>query len=98
MDIITQLPTTLNKYNSILVVVDRFSKMTHIVPTDTRITALGLARLYRDHVWKLHGIPRDVVTDRGAQFCNEFMKELYRLIGTVQKLSTSFHPQTDGQT
>lgn len=98
MDFITQLPTTTTGFDSILVVVCRLTKMVHIIPTTTKCGALGLATLYRDHVWKLHGVPKDVVSDRGREFHNAFMAELYRLIGTEQKLSTAYHPQTDGQT
>ena len=82
----------------ILVVVCRLCKVVHIVPTTGKVGALGLAKLYRDHVWKLHGVPKEVISDRGKEFCNGFMKQLYKLIGTEQKLSTAYHPQTDGQT
>lgn len=98
MDFISQLPKTSTGYDMILVVVCRLSKMVHIVPTVGTIGALGLATLYRDHVWKLHGVPMDMVSDRGKEFCNKFMKELFTLIGSQQKFSTAYHPQTDGQT
>lgn len=98
MDLITQLPKTESGKDAILVVVCRLIKMVHIIPTTCTVGALGVAKLYRDHVWKLHGVPKDVVSDRGKEFCNAFTAELYRLIGTQQKLSTAYHPQTDGQT
>jgi hypothetical protein len=60
--------------------------------------SLGLAHLYRDHVWKLHGLPRTVISDCGPQFAAAFMKELNKLLGIQTKLSTTYHPQTDGQT
>jgi len=56
------------------------------------------ARLYRDHVWKLHGLPNTVISDRGPQFASGFMKELNKILGIDTKLSTAYHPQTDGQT
>src|SRR5258707_4783855 len=97
LDFITGLPMS-NGYDALLVVVDRLSKMAHYIPTNTDITSKGLARLYFDHVFRLHGIPDSVVSDRGTQFISEFTKALCDLTGIQQNLSTSFHPQTDGQT
>ena len=96
MDFITKLPVVAGK-DVILVVCDRLSKMTHFVATMEGISAEGLARLFRDNVWKLHGLPESVVSDRGPQFVVELMKELNRILGIKTKLSTAFHPQTDGQ-
>ena len=59
--------------------------------------AEGLARLFKDNVWKLHGLPESVVSDRGPQFAAELTKELNRMLGIKMKLSTAFHPQMDGQ-
>jgi len=61
-------------------------------------TAEGLARLFRDNMWRLHGLPESVVSDKGPQFAAELTKELNRMLGIKTKLSTEFHPQTDGQT
>ena len=72
--------------------------MTHFVATTEGTLAEGLARLFWDNVWKLHGLPESVVLDRGPQFAAELMKELNRMLGIKTKLSTVFHPQTDGQT
>jgi len=72
--------------------------MTHFVATTEGTLAEGLARLFRDNVWKLHGLPESVVSDRGPQFVVELTKELNRILGIQTKLSTAFHPQTDGQT
>ena len=58
----------------------------------------GLARIYRDNVFRLHGLPRKVIHDRGPQFVSSFMKDLYRLLGIEGNPSTAYHPQTDGQT
>ena len=60
-------------------------------------SAEGLARLFRDNVWKLHRLPKSIVSDRGPQFAVELMKELNRMLGIEMRLSTAFHPQTDGQ-
>jgi len=72
--------------------------MTHFVVTTEGTLAEGLARLLRDNVWKLHGLPESVVLDRGSQFVAELTKELNRMLGIKTKLSMVFYPQTDGQT
>ena len=84
--------------DTILVVCDRLSKMTHFVATTEGTIAEGLARLFRDNVWKLYGLPESIVSDRGPQFAVELTKELNRMLGIRMKLLTAFHPQTDGQT
>ena len=97
VDFITKLPVVAGK-DAILVVCDRLSKMTHFVATTKETSAEGLARLFRDNVWKLHGLPESIVSDRGPQFAAELTKELNRMLGIQTKLLTAFHPQTDGQT
>ena len=97
VDFITKLPVVAGK-DTILVVCNRLSKITHFVATTEGTMAEGLARLFRDNVSKLHGLPESVVSDRGPQFAAELMKELNRMLGIKTKLSTAFHPQTDGQT
>ena len=72
--------------------------MTHFVATTEGTSAEGLARLFQDNVWKLHGLPESVVTDREPQFAAELTKELNRMLEIKTKLSTAFHPQMDGQT
>jgi len=97
VDFIIKLPVVAGK-DAILVVCDRLSKMTHFVVTTEGMIAEGLARLFWDNVWKLHGLLKSVVSDRGPQFAVELTKELNRILGIRTKLSTTFHPQTDGQT
>jgi hypothetical protein len=72
--------------------------MVHFVPTTVNVTAKLTAALYMDHVFKLHGLAVEFVSDRGTQFNNAFMQRLTRLLGTKQAMSTAYHPQTDGQT
>jgi len=96
-DFITKLPLV-QGYDSILVVVDRFTKMAHFVPTTEKTTSEGLARLFRDNVWRLHGLPKSIISDRGPQFAAGLMRELNGMLGIKTKLSTAFHPQTNGQT
>jgi IS30 family transposase len=96
-DFIVKLPES-QGHDSILVVCDRFSKMAHFIHTMEMTTAKGLAKLFRDNVWKLHGLPESIISDQGPQFAAEFMKELNSMLGIQTKLSTAYHPQTDGQT
>jgi len=96
-DFITKLPLV-QGYDAILVVVNRFTKMGHFIPTTERTSTEGLARLFRDNVWKLHGLPDSIISDRGPQFAAGVMKELNCMLGIETKLSTAFHPQTDSQT
>jgi hypothetical protein len=81
-----------------MVVVDRFSKAVHIIPTHSRLTAEECARLMYKEIYRLHGIPDDIVSDRDTLFTSKFFVEFQRLLGTRQRMSTAFHPQTDGQT
>ena len=97
VDFIMKLPVVARK-DAILVVCNQLSKMTHFVATIEGMLVEGLARLFRDNMWKLHGLPESVVSDRGPQFAVELMKELNKMLGIKTKLSTTFHPQTDGQT
>jgi len=97
VDFITKLPIVAGK-DAILAVCDRLFKITHFVVTTKETSAEGLARLFRDNVWKLHGLPESVVSDRGPQFVAELTKELNRMLGIATKLLTVFHSQTNGQT
>ena len=81
-----------------MVVVDRLTKIAHFIPTTEKITAEGLARLFRDNVWKLHGLPESIISDRGPQFAAGVIRELNVMLGIDSKLLTAFHPQIDGQT
>ena len=96
VDFITKLLVVAGK-DTVLVVCNRLSKMTHFVATTEGTLTEGLARLLRDNVWKLHGLPESIVSDRGPQFAAELTRELNRILGIKTKLSTVFHPQTDGQ-
>ena len=91
VDFITKLPVVAGK-DVILVVCDRLSKMAHFVATTEGTLAEGLARLFRDYIWKLHRLPESIVSDRGPQFAVGLTKELNRMLGIKMKLSTAFHP------
>jgi len=95
-DFITKLPLA-QGYNTILVVCDCFSKMAHFIATTEKMLVEGLAKLFQDHIWKLHGLPESIISDRGVQFAAGMIKKLNNLLGIQTKLSMAYHPQTDGQ-
>ena len=97
MDFIVELQEA-HRYDVVMNVVDSVSKRAHFIPTTTTITALGAAWLYMAHVWKLHGLPRQVVLDWGPQFVADLTWELYRLLGIKLAATTAYHLQGDGQT
>ena len=97
VDFITKLPLA-QGYDSILVVVDRLMKMVHFIPTTEKMLAEGLARLFRDNVWKLHSLSESIISNRELQFAAGLMRELNEILGIKSKLSMAFYPQTDGQT
>jgi len=97
VDFVVKLPES-SGHDAVMTIVDSVSKRVHFVPMHTTVTAEGAARLFLHHVWKLHGLPKHVVSDRGLQFIASFTKELYRLLGVQLSSSMAWHPQTDGQT
>ncbi|GJZ64749.1 retrotransposable element Tf2 [Tanacetum coccineum] len=97
MDFIDGLPTTKGK-TVILVVVDRLSKYSHFVPLSHPYTATQMAHDFLDNIYKLHGLPKVIVSDKDKVFLNKFWQELLKLLDVSLHMSTSYHPQTDGQT
>jgi len=97
IDMIGPLPRS-NEMDAILVIVDRFTKMIRLKATTTNLLSKGVAKIYRDKIWKIHGIPKTILSDRGPQFTSKFMEGLMRVLGTKRKLSMAYHPQTDRQT
>ena len=97
VDFITKLPLA-QGYNSILVVVNRLIKIVHFIPTTEKMLVEGLVRLFRDNMWKLHGLLESIISDRGPQFMAGLIKELNGMLEIKSKLSTAFHSQTDRQT
>ena len=69
--------------------------MSHFVMTTEKTTVEGLARLFRDNMWKLHRLPESIISDRGPQFAAGMTKKLNKMLGIETKLSTAYHPQTD---
>ena len=80
VDLIMELPQS-HSYDSILVAVDRLSKRAHFIATTSDITSLGVARLFWDGIWKLHGLPEEVISDRGPQFVLNFCKDSVKYLG-----------------
>jgi hypothetical protein len=102
-DFVTGLPPSVHPvdgttYDAILVIVDRFTKMTYLRSCRITITAEQFANLFLDTVYAKHGMPKEIISDRDKLFTSRFWKSFTELLGTKHKLSTSFHPQTDGQT
>jgi transposase InsO family protein len=97
MDFITDLRIVRAK-NSILVVVDRLTKMAHFTPCSKSITAEEIIQLILDWIVRLHGLPEEIVSDKGPQFASKFWRRLFELLGIDIQLSLAFHPKTDGQT
>jgi len=97
VDFVVELPES-SGHDAIMTVVDSVSKRIHFIPTHTTVTMEGTAKLFLHHVWKLHGLPKRVVSDCRPQFVASFTKELYRLLGVRLSFSTAWHPQMNGQT
>ena len=97
MDLITDLPES-DSFDTILVIVDRLTKMALFIPTTKSVTAEQFADLFILHVFAKHGLPENMTSDRGTQWRNEFFDSLSKLLRVQVRLSTAHHPQTDGQT
>jgi transposase InsO family protein len=97
IDFLGPLPTS-ESHNYLMVVICRLTSMVRLVPTRTDVKASGVADLYYRHIWKFHGLPASIVSDRDSKFTSAFWRELNAAIGTKLLMSTAYHPQTDGAT
>ena len=96
IDIIGPLPKS-NGIDTIVIIVNRFMKMIRLKATTTNISLEGIVKIYRNDIWKLHGISRNILSDRGPQFTSKFMEEFTKALGIKRQLSTAYYPQIDGQ-
>jgi hypothetical protein len=98
MDFIVSLPQTAAGFTAVAVFVDRVSKMVHLAPCHDTRTAEDFAELFFQHVFRLHGLPSEIVSDRDPLFTSKFWRALMKRLGVSQAMSSAFHPQTDGNT
>ena len=97
MDFFTELLLIAAGHDAVMVVVDKFSKQAHFISFRKNFTAKDAARHYVNHVARLHGLPKSVISDRDSKFTSEFWVELLRIWDVRLRMSSAWHPQTDGQ-
>ena len=97
INIIGPLPKS-NGKDAIVVIVNRFTKIIRLKATTTNVFSEEIVKIYWDEIWKIHGVPRKILSDREPQFASRFMEEFTKVLGTTRQLSIVYHPQTDGQT
>lgn len=97
MDFVEGFPTSQSS-NCSLVVVDKFTKYGHVIPLKHPFTALSVAKLFMARIYKLHGLPNAIISDRGRIFLSHLWQELFHLVGVQLCMSSAYHPQSDGQT
>ena len=97
MDFIVELPNSVGM-TTILTIVDRWTKMAHFIPVESLPSAEETAELFINHVLRLHGLPDEIISDRGSQFTSRFWKRFLELLGIKRSMSSAYHPETDGQT
>jgi hypothetical protein len=98
MDFIVALLRTRDGYDSIWVIVDRLTKVAHFIPVKTTYTGVKLAELYNSRIVCLHRVPKKIVFYQGTQFTSRFWQKLHESMDTKLNFSSTYHPQTDGQT
>jgi hypothetical protein len=98
VDFVTHLPETAAGHTAICVFCDKLTKMVHLVPTHDQATAHQTAHMFLQHVWRLHGLPARVISDRGPQFDSALFRDIMQSLQVTQAMSSAYHPETDGQT
>src|SRR3954464_2516608 len=97
VDIIGELPES-QGFNTIFIVIDCFSKQIHMIPINPSLMAEGYTWIFRDHIFKLHGMPEKVISNQGPQFVSKFIQSLYQMLQVTGNPSNTYYTQTDGQT
>ena len=98
IDFVMPLPRTKHEYNGVMTMVDKLTKMVHLAPCTTAITAEGSADIFFREVVRYHGVPKSIVSDRDTRFTSDFWQALWKQMGTNLHMSSSYHPQSNGQT
>ncbi|GJU87912.1 putative reverse transcriptase domain-containing protein [Tanacetum coccineum] len=97
MDFVTKLPKTSSGHDIIWVIVDRLTKSAHFIPTRATDSMETLTRLYIKEIVSRHGVPISIISDRDSHFTSRFWQSLQNALGTQLDMSTTYHPETDGQ-
>ena len=98
MDFIIGLLMTWKQHDSVMVVVGKLKKETHFIPLKSTHKDDDIAKIFMKDIFKLHGLPKAIVSDRDVKFTSNFWKGLFAYLGTKLNFNTAYHPQTDGQT
>jgi hypothetical protein len=98
MDFVTGIPLTTRGHDCILVIIDRLTKYAFFIPCNKKVSAKDVAQIYYDTVLLHQGLPESIISDRDSKFLSQFWTHLFKIFQTSLKFSTSFHPQSDGQT
>jgi hypothetical protein len=98
LDFITGLHKTQKQNDSIMVVIDKLSKYAHFIPVKSTYKEINIAEIFMKEIFRLHGIPEMMISDRDVKFTSTFWKELFAGLDTNLNFNTSYHPQTDGKT
>ena len=98
MDFITRLPMAWRQHDSIMVVVEKLTKAAHFRPVKSTHKTDDIAKIFMKEIFKLHGLPKAIISDRDVKFTSNFWKGLFADLGTKLNFSTAYHPQIDGHT
>ena len=94
----TALPKVRGGFDSIHVVVDRLTKVAHFIPVKSTTTTVDIAHIYVREIIRLHGMPKILILDQDVKFTSNFWRAFFEVVGTTLRMSTAYHPETDGQT